>query len=124
MDKRLKVSYGGLELNSPIILASSGITKGYENVAKAEKYGAGAVVLKTKFQEELMSKSPTPRFIIINRGKKDYRSTTNMSYEQGYEFSIDEYCEEIKKCKENLDIKIIASIGCSTKEYWEDWAKK
>lgn len=124
MDKRLKVSYGGLELNSPIILASSGITKGYENVAKAEKYGAGAVVLKTKFQEELMSKSPTPRFIIINRGKKDYRSTTNMSYEQGYEFSIDEYCEEIKKSKENLDIKIIASIGCSTKEYWEDWAKK
>ena len=67
MDKRLKVSYGGLELNSPIILASSGITKGYENVAKAEKYGAGAVVLKTKFQEELMSKSPTPRFIIINK---------------------------------------------------------
>ena len=124
MDKRLKVSYGGLELNSHIILASSGITKGYENVAKAEKYGAGAVVLKTKFQEELMSKSPTPRFIIINRGKKDYRSTTNMSYEQGYEFSIDEYCEEIKKSKENLDIKIIASIGCSTKEYWEDWAKK
>lgn len=124
MDKRLRVNYGGLELDSPIILASSGITKAYENVKKAEQYGAGAVVLKSIFQEKLMADSPTPRFIIINRGKKDYRSTTNMSYEQGYEFSIEEYCKEIRDCKKNLNIKIIASIGCSTGEYWEEWAKK
>jgi len=123
MDRRLKVNYGGLELESPIILASSGITKAYENVALAEKYGAGAVVLKTKFQEELMAHSPTPRFIIIRRGGKDYSSTTNLSYEQGYEFSIEDYCNDIRKCKENLKIKVIASIGCSTAEYWEKWAK-
>lgn len=123
MNKKLKVNYGGLELDSPIILASSGITKAYENVAKAEEFGAGAVVLKTKFQEELMAHSPTPRFIIIKRGAKDYNSTTNMSYEQGYEHSIEDYCNEIRKCKENLKIKVIASIGCSTADYWESWAK-
>ena len=39
-----------------------------------------------------------------------------MSYEQGYEYSIEEYCNEIRKCKETLELKIIASIGCSTKE--------
>lgn len=121
---KLKVNYGGLELRSPIILASSGITKAYENVKKADKYGAGAVVLKTKFQEPLMANSPTPRFTIIKRGQKDYCSTTNLSYEQGYEYSIEEYCEDIKRCKENLEIKIIASIGCSTVECWQDWAKR
>ena len=57
MDKRLSVNYGGLELRSPIILASSGITKAYENAAKADHYGAGAVVLKTKFEEEMMAHS-------------------------------------------------------------------
>ena len=124
MDERLKVNYAGLELRSPIILASSGITKAYENVAKADKYGAGAVVLKTKFEEELMAHSPTPRFTIIRRGKGDYTSTTNMSYEQGYEFSIDDYCDEIRRMKADLEIKIIASIGCSTKECWAEWAKK
>ena len=123
MDKRLKVNYGGLELRSPIILASSGITKAYENAAKADRYGAGAVVLKTKFEEELMAHSPTPRFTVIRRGKGDYSSTTNMSYEQGYEYSIEEYCNEIRKCKETLELKIIASIGCSTKECWVKWAK-
>lgn len=123
MKEKLQVNYGGLTLSSPIILASSGITKAYENIQKADQYGAGAVVLKTKFQEELMAHSPTPRFIIIKRGKKDYASTTNMSYEQGYEYSIEDYCALISKCKENLSVKIIASIGCSTPEYWEKWAK-
>lgn len=123
MNKILRVNYGGLELDSPIIAASSGITKAYENVAKADRYGAGAVVLKTKFQAEMMAHSPTPRFIIIKRGSRDYSSTTNMSYEQGYEFGIEEYCEDIRKCKENLRIKVIASIGCSTKECWQKWAR-
>jgi dihydroorotate dehydrogenase (fumarate) len=123
MNEKLKVNYGGLELDSPIIIASAGVTKAYENVAKADRYGAGAVVLKTKFQEELMAHSPTPRFTIIKRGGKDYGSTTNMSYEQGYEYSIEAYCNEIRKCKENLRIKVIASIGCSTADYWEKWAK-
>lgn len=123
MDKRLTVNYGGLTLRSPIILASSGITKAYENVVKADRFGAGAVVLKTKFQEELMAHSPTPRFTVIRRGKGDYNSTTNLSYEQGYEFSIEDYCEEIRQCKKNLETKIIASIGCSDLEYWEKWAK-
>ncbi|KUO73409.1 MAG: hypothetical protein APF77_09445 [Clostridia bacterium BRH_c25] len=123
MNKKLRVNYGGLELDSPIILASSGITKAYDNVVKADKYGVGAVVLKTKFQEELMAHSPTPRFTIIKRGCKDYNSTTNLSYEQGYEYDIEEYCNDIKKCKKNLRTKIIASIGCSTADYWEAWAK-
>lgn len=123
MNQKLKVNYGGLELRSPIILASSGITKAYDNVVKADRYGAGAVVLKTKFEEELMAHSPTPRFTIIRRGKGDYSSTTNLSYEQGYEFGIEEYCEDIRKCKANLEVKIIASIGCSTTACWVEWAK-
>ena len=121
--KRLETEYGGLNLRSPIILASAGITKSYENVRKADKYGVGAVVLKTKFQEPLMALNPTPRFIIIKRGGKDYSSTTNLSYEQGYEHSIDDYCEEIRSCKTDFETKIIASIGCSTADYWEKWAK-
>ena len=123
MDKLLQVKYGELALRSPIILASSGITKAYQNVAKADQYGAGAVVLKTKFEEELMAHSPTPRFLIIRRGRGDYSSTTNLSYEQGYEYGIDSYCEEIRKCKADFDLKIIASIGCSTTDCWEKWAK-
>ncbi len=124
MDKRLSVEFAGLQLRSPIILASSGITKAFENVKKADHYGAGAVVLKSKFEEELMAHSPTPRFTVIRRGKKDYCSTTNMSYEQGYEGSIEDYCNEIRQCKvAGLETKIIASIGCSTKECWVKWAK-
>ena len=124
MNSKLTINYGGLELRSPIILASSGITKAYSNVQQADRYGAGAVVLKTKFQEELMAHSPTPRFTVIRRGKGDYCSTTNLSYEQGYEYGIDDYCGDIRKCKENLEIKVIASIGCSTADCWTDWAKK
>ena len=120
----LKTKYGALELTSPIILASSGITKAVENVRKADKYGAGAVALKTQFEEPLMGDSPTPRFTIIRRGGKDYSSVTNLSYEQGYAYGIDAYCEEIAHCKkEGFSTKVIASIGCSTEDCWKKWAK-
>ncbi|MCL1928686.1 MAG: tRNA-dihydrouridine synthase [Treponema sp.] len=121
--KRLETEYGGLKLRSPVILASAGITKAHSNVEKADKYGAGAVVLKTLFQEPLMARSPTPRFIIIKRGEKDYSSVTNLSYEQGYEHGIDQYCGEIRSCKADFETKIIASIGCGTPAKWEEWAK-
>ena len=50
----LSVSYLGLNLPSPIIVGSSGLTSKPEKVAELEKNGAGAVVLKSIFEEEIL----------------------------------------------------------------------
>jgi len=42
----LKTTYMGLELNSPLVVASSSLTGTLEGVEKCVAAGAGAVVLK------------------------------------------------------------------------------
>ena len=49
----LSTQYLGLELKNPIIMGSSGLTSSVEKIKNAEKSGAGAVVLKSIFEEEV-----------------------------------------------------------------------
>ena len=53
MKPDLSVSYLGLELKSPIIAGSSGLTNSIESLREIEKAGAGAVVLKSVFEKEI-----------------------------------------------------------------------
>ena len=50
----LTTKYMGLTLRNPLIAGSSGMTDNKENILKLEKYGIGAVVLKSLFEEEII----------------------------------------------------------------------
>jgi dihydroorotate dehydrogenase (fumarate) len=49
----LSVQYLGLELQNPLIVGSSGLTSSVKKIQEIEKNGAGAVVLKSIFEEEI-----------------------------------------------------------------------
>ena len=49
----LSTKYMGLELRNPLIVASSSLTKSADGVEKCAKAGAGAVVLKSLFEEQI-----------------------------------------------------------------------
>ncbi len=48
---KLKTRYLGLDLCSPTIVSSSGLTSTLQRIKDAEAAGAGAVVLKSIFEE-------------------------------------------------------------------------
>lgn len=120
--------YVDLKLRSPIIAGSAGITETVERMKKAQDNGAGAVVMKSLFEDKVSRTSPTPRFRLINYGKggKDNRSKNSFSlysYEQGSEWGLERYAEEVHKAKKELDIPVIASINCISKKGWVSYAK-
>lgn len=49
---QLKTTFAGLTLNNPIIVSSSGLTDS-PKIKKLEEAGAGAVVLKSVFEEQI-----------------------------------------------------------------------
>ena len=53
MTAKLSTRFFGLELKSPVIAASSSITGNVEQIRKLANAGAGAVVLKSIFEEEI-----------------------------------------------------------------------
>lgn len=111
----LTTTYVGLKLRSPIIAGSAGTTGTVERMKEAQDNGAGAVVMKSLFEDVISRTSPTPRFKLIKYGEraKNNESKNNFSlysYEQGSEWGLDRYSEEVSKAKKELDIPVIASI--------------
>jgi len=70
----LRTTYLGLELSSPLIVASAGITETVERMRRCQEHGAGAVVMKSWFEEEVSRLSPTPRFTVLHHDLLDEAS--------------------------------------------------
>ena len=119
----LSVSYLGLKIKSPIVVGSSGLTNSVENLKAIEKSGAGAVVLKSIFEEEIYNEYES---IIREELKED---VPNVGYLDYYDFKIKEenikgYLELIKNAKQEVNIPIIASINCVCSYEWTFFAKR
>lgn len=118
----LNTSYLGLNLKSPIIIGSSGLTNSVNNIVEFEKLGVGAIVLKSLFEEQIQNEV---QYTIsqdesINLYPEALDYITNYSKSN----SLDNYLDLIKNCKNSVSIPIIASINCVSASEWMDYARK
>ncbi len=118
----LSTKYMGLELKSPIIVGSSGLTDKAEKIEKLEKSGAGAVVLKSIFEEEIMMEYEE---MIQNeapgRHKDDYLDYFDYKIK---ETNLENYINLIVDSKKKVEMPVIASINCASSHEWSYFAKK
>lgn len=118
----LSTTYLGLKLQSPIIVGSSGLTDKPEKIEMLEKHGAGAVVLKSIFEEEiLMEYESVLKEEAPGRYKDDYLDYFDYRIKQA---NIENYLELIIQTRKTVKIPVIASINCSTSHEWTYFAKK
>ena len=116
----LSVKYMGLELKSPIIIGSCGLTNSLEKIKELAENGAGAVVLKSLFEEQLSAEGHAAD----DKNTYDYPEALDYIKAFTKESSVGEYLTLIKNCKEQLDIPVIASVNCVTPGEWVNYAKK
>ena len=119
----LSVSYLGLKLKSPIVVGSSSLTNSIENLKKIEKSGAGAVVLKSIFEEEIYHEYDK---VMREDLEHDVPDTKYLDY---YDYKIKEdnlkgYLDFIKSAKSEISIPVIASVNCVSSHEWMFFAKK
>jgi dihydroorotate dehydrogenase (fumarate) len=118
----ISTTYLGLKLASPIIVGSSGLTDKPEKIVQLEKSGAGAVVLKSIFEEEiLMEYEHVLAEETSNRYKDDYLDYFDYRIK---EINIENYLDLIVQTKKQVKIPVIASINCSTSHEWTYFAKR
>ncbi|MEG2479442.1 MAG: diguanylate cyclase, partial [Mucinivorans sp.] len=114
---RLETRYLGLLLKSPIIVSSSPFTANLENIKKAEAAGAGAVVVKSIFEEQILSE------IVSVDSYADYPEAADYLKSYIMENSLGLYLELIQAAKHECRIPIIASINCTAKGDWINFAR-
>ncbi len=122
MEPNISTEYLGVKLKSPIIIAPAGITETAERITRCEENGAGAVVMKTLGELDIMRFSPTPRFRLLKKGK-GLNQFVLYSIEQASQFTPEEYAAEISRSRRLVNIPIIASITCGTEKMWVERAK-
>jgi dihydroorotate dehydrogenase (fumarate) len=112
----ISVKYMGLDLSSPVIAASSTLTKDMDNLKKIEDAGAGAVVLKSLFEEEIRQESGI--------GEDDFHPEAYeyMAADAAMVYGSGEYLEYVNKASERVDIPVIASVNCEGTKWWADFA--
>jgi dihydroorotate dehydrogenase (fumarate) len=122
MTPDLSTTYLGLKLKSPIIVGSSGLTDKPEKIADLENFGAGAVVLKSIFEEEItMEYEHILKGESSGRYKDDYLDYFDYRIK---ETNIENYLALISGAKKLVKIPVIASINCTTSHEWAYFARK
>lgn len=115
----LETKYMGLTLRNPIIIGSSGLTNSVEKIKELETNGAGAVVLKSIFEEQILMEANSLRSDYLGHTEEaDYLT----QYTQQH--TLDEYLKLIRDAKKETSIPVIASINCASSERWTSFAKK
>lgn len=114
----LKTQYAGLTLRNPIIVGSSGLTINPERNKEFEKAGAGAIVLKSLFEEQIEMQGDTMIDTSAYPEALDYvRQYVKANH-------VNKYLELIQATKEICTIPVIASINCYKADVWIDFAKQ
>jgi dihydroorotate dehydrogenase (fumarate) len=115
--KKLSVKYLGLTLGSPLIVSSSRLTSTLGNLREAEDSGAGAVVLKSLFEEQIN------HHITLIPSSPGFPEADDYIANYTRAHSVDEYLLLIKNAKESIDIPVIPSINCYSSGGWINFAK-
>ncbi|MCE5250908.1 dihydroorotate dehydrogenase-like protein [bacterium] len=117
----LQTRYMGLNLRNPLIVSSSGLTGSLGSVRKCVEAGAGAVVLKSMFEELIIAQSE-------NLDRELIQSDHPEAYEYiragiGMQTGPHPYLKFIEDVRAHVDVPVIASVNCITSKWWVSYAK-
>ena len=116
----LRTTFMGLQLRNPIIVASGPLTADIDSLKKCEEAGAGAVVLKSIFEQQIeyvagKDSEKASEFVGYSDFGDAYKTLSKDYY-------INQYLELLAEAKQKLSIPVISSINCISIRTWEEFA--
>ncbi len=118
----ISTRFFGLDLKSPVIAASSSMTGHAEQVLRLAEAGAGAIVLKSIFEEE-----------IFHELQEELSQRSGLNSDPEYldyfdyvikDANIRKYLKLISDVKSSTTVPIVASINCISSSDWVLFARK
>ncbi len=117
----LSTTYMGLKLPSPLVVASSSISNKVENFQSAEASGAGAIVLRSLFEEQIEAAETELQEAIAFQADANPEAR---SYLPPQRIGPREYLRLLEKAKRSVRIPVIASLNAAAPGSWSEYAKQ
>lgn len=114
--------YLGLTLKNPVVVSSSRITSSYEKIMECIDNGAGAVSLKSLFEEQIISNIESK--LSDNEMYFWYPEATEFVKNISKDHGVNEYIKLLKKVKSASSVPVMASVNCTTAQEWPAFSKE
>jgi len=118
----LTTSYLGLELAAPFLVTSCGLTQTPAQIRRLQDAGAGAVVMKSIFEEQIRSEVSDLYAALEESGTafaQDY-----LRADLPMRLGPEKYLENLRAVRAAVTIPVIASVNCVRPDAWVAYARK
>lgn len=116
----LTTSFMGLSLPTPLVLGSSALSNRLDNLQAAEGHGAGAVVLRSLFEEQIEAADSALQEE-LSRGAES--SAEARTFFPPQRVGPHDYVAFLENAKRLLRIPVIASLNCVAPGSWTEYAR-
>lgn len=119
---RLTTTYLGLELRSPLVASAGPLTAQPASALRLQQSGAGAVVLPSLFEEEVVHEELELGRALEQGAEAFAESLDYFPPVDAYESVADRYLATIRQMKRELDVPVIASLNATSAGGWVRYA--
>ena len=120
----LTTNYLGMSLRSPLVVSASPLSEEIANIRRMEDAGAGAVVLYSLFEEQLIREQHELHHHLTYGTESHAEALTYFPEPDTFHVGPEGYLEHIRRAKAAVSIPIIASLNGSTPGGWVDFARQ
>jgi len=118
----VKTTYMGVELKSPLVVAASSISSYVDRVQMAENAGAGALVIRSLFEEQIQVDSLKLEETLAT-GAESFAEATSYFPDVEYGGSK-EHLMWVEKTRKAVSMPVFASLNAVSPGSWTTYAKQ
>ncbi|HAH06319.1 MAG TPA: dihydroorotate dehydrogenase-like protein [Elusimicrobia bacterium] len=120
----LSAKYLGLKLKSPIVPAACPLGADLDALKKMEEAGAGAVVLPSLFEEQMLSEEQTLVHYLTHSKEQTSEALSYLPEPDEFHIGAPDYADHVRKAKKALSVPVIASLNAATPGGWVRYARE
>jgi dihydroorotate dehydrogenase (fumarate) len=118
----LQSKYMGIDVRSPLVVGACSLTAHMDSIKRVADLGAGALVIKSLFEEEIeLEKYKMEEDIEMY---DDWHAEMTDIFPDLGHSGPQEHLMWVRKAKEAVDIPVIASLNAINQETWVEWSKR
>ena len=119
----LSTTYLGLTLKNPLVASASPLTKKIEGAQRLEEAGAGAIVMYSLFEEQIIHESLELDHYLTRLTDSFAEAQTYLPDLGTYPMGPDKYLDHLSAIKAAVSVPVIASLNGVSKGGWVRYAR-
>lgn len=120
----LNTTWLGLTLRSPLVVAACPLSDDLPALEALIRAGAGAVVMRSLFEEQIVAEQMAIHHHIDSRVDTDAEARSFLPDRHLFPVGVDQYIAQLKRLRGRLDVPVLASLNGVTPGGWTELAQE